>query len=103
MYAYRCFNKHQEKFPLKEMEKFMENIRFSRSVVPAANTKKKKKIFVLVVFISYRRWCCKGICNEQILTRVKIYLHKKGSWVKIVLLKIIEGLILSIITLMHFV
>ena len=28
MYAYtRCFNKHQEKFLIKEMEKFMENIR----------------------------------------------------------------------------
>ena len=27
MYAYRCFNKHQEKFLMKEMEKFVENIR----------------------------------------------------------------------------
>ena len=27
MYAFRCFNKHQEKFLVKEMEKFMENIR----------------------------------------------------------------------------
>ena len=27
VYAYRCFNKHQEKFLMKEMEKFMENIR----------------------------------------------------------------------------
>ena len=26
-YAYRCFNKHQEKFLMKEMEKVMENIR----------------------------------------------------------------------------
>ena len=35
MYAFRCFNKHQEKFLMKEMEKFTENIRGSRSVVPA--------------------------------------------------------------------
>ena len=25
--AYKSFNKHQEKFLMKEMEKFMENIR----------------------------------------------------------------------------
>ena len=27
MYAFGCFNKHQEKFLMKEMEKFVENIR----------------------------------------------------------------------------
>ena len=27
MYAFRCFNKHQEKFFMKEMEKLTENIR----------------------------------------------------------------------------